>query len=372
STYKTAVVTAFNQYSFEDVPTPAPTSGQVLVKILSIYINPGYKHFISGHVPFLHTFPVRPGGGAIGRVEAVGEDSLTLSPGQLVYVDPAIVGRDAPEEKIVHGSIQGFNPRQIQLSTKAWTQGTISQKTIVPVESVVPVNEEFWLKTKGYELERIWMVNRFIVPYVGYERAQLQPGDTVLVAFATGGLGNAAIELALALGAAHVVGLGRTQSKLDTWHASLPAQYASRVSTVALTGDIPTDTAAIIAATPSKKGVDVYFDLTPTAGMAEASAHLSAGIGAVKTKGRVIFMGNVQRDVTIPYGQIVMKDLSVHGAYMYDMSVPKKVFRLAESGLLSVDHYSTEVLEGGLDAFGKAMDLAGEKKGTRFELFIRP
>ncbi|KAF8313984.1 GroES-like protein [Clavulina sp. PMI_390] len=373
ATHKSVVVTSLGQYGVQEVSTPVPTSGQVLVKILAFTVNPNYKYIIGGHIPFFNTFPMRPGGGCIGRVEAVGNDALTVSPGQLVLVNPSIYGRDDPAEKIVQGLIQGFNPRQVQLATKAWAHGAISEKTLVPLENVVPVNEEYWLKTKGYPTEKIMALMRFALPYHGYELAKLKAGETVVVAFATGSLGNAAIELALVLGAAHVVGLGRTQSKLDAWHASLPAQYASRVSTVALTGDVAADTASIQAATPAKSGADVFFDLTPTGAAPDAiSAHLGAGIGAMRPKGRVILMGNVMNNVSLPYRQIVAKDLQLLGAYLNPVDVPKKVVRLAESGLLTIDHYQTEVMAGGMDVLAKAMDVAEEKKGTRFTLLLAP
>ncbi|KAF8318511.1 NAD(P)-binding protein [Clavulina sp. PMI_390] len=370
ATHSTVVLTSRTELSIKEVPTPIPTSGQALITILAFPVHPNLKLVFSS--PFYHTFPLYPGGGCVGRVEAVGDDALALKPGQLVYVDPAILGRDAPEEKIVHGLIQGFNPRQVQLSTKAWTQGTMSQKTLVPIENVVPVDEDHWVKIKGFPIEKIWMVNRFMLSYAGFEYAKLQPGDTVVVAFATGRLGNAAIELALALGAAHVVGLGRTQSKLDAWKSSLPPQYASRVSVVALTYDIPKDTKAIIAATPQQRGADIFFDLTPRQAADTASAHIGAGIGALKNKGRIVFMGYIPSDISFPYGQFVAKDLQLFGGFMYDMSVPKKVLRLVESGLLSVDHYETELMDGGLEVVENAMDRATDKKSTRYNLFIKP
>ncbi|KAF8318514.1 hypothetical protein DL93DRAFT_2133343 [Clavulina sp. PMI_390] len=364
------VVTARGEISLADVETPTPTSGQVLVRVLAFPILADFRALIAS--PMCHTFPLYPGGGCIGRVEAAGDDTLTVAPGQLVYVDPAILGRDAPEEKIVHGLIQGFTPRQIQLSTKAWTQGTMSQKTLVPVESVIPVDEEFWTKTKGFPVEKIWAVNRFVLPFTGFELANLRAGEVVVIAFTTGRLGNAATELALTLGAAHVVGLGRSQSRLDAWISSLPPQYASRVSAVALTGDIPTDTQAIVASTPYSKGADIYYDFTPPEGSATASAHIGAGIGALKNKGRIVFMGNVLSDISFPYIQVVNKDLKLFGSYMYDLSVPKKVFRLVESGLLSIDHYETEIVDGGLDAFDKAIAAAASNKNPRSTVLIKP
>lgn len=111
-------------------------------------------------------------------------------------------------------------------------------------------------------------------------------------------LGNAAVELALALGAGYVVGLGRNQSKLDAWKATFSVTQASRISAVGLTGDITKDTEAITAATPKSLGADVFF----------ASAHIKASIGALKIKGCVILMGSILTDIALPYFEVARKD----------------------------------------------------------------
>lgn len=168
-------------------PTPIPTSGQVLVRVLSLQIGPAHKAILSGAIPFIRHYPLTPGGGCIGRVEAVGSDAISVEPGQLVYVDPAIIGRDDPTQKIVHGAIQGFTPRAEKLAVEGWRDGTMGEKALVPLENVIPLDEKLLVEEKGYSFNQIFLVNRFVLTYWGYELAKLQAGDTVIVAFATGG-----------------------------------------------------------------------------------------------------------------------------------------------------------------------------------------
>src|SRR3954449_6649652 len=88
--------------------------------------------------------------------------------------------------------------------------------------------------------ERLVGLSKLAVPYGGFLRAGLQAGETVLVNGASGYFGSAAVILALALGAARVVAVGRDSAAL----AALAAAAGPRVATVALSGDRENDTRA--------------------------------------------------------------------------------------------------------------------------------
>lgn len=181
-------------------------------------------------------------------------------------------------------------------------------------------------------------------------------------------LGNAAVELALTLGAGHVVGLGRDQTKLDKWKSTFSASQAARISAVSLTGNIAQDTESITSATPKSLGADVYFDLTPPTAAQTASLHIKACIEALKIRGRIILMGYVPTDVSLPYYQLVRKDLQLFGGFMYDLSVPRAVMRMLEMGLLDLDGCETKSFPG-MDKLQEVLDHAAEHSGTKFNCF---
>lgn len=172
----------------ESVETPQPSSGQVLVQVLSIQIGNNHKAIISGQlpVPFLHFFPLTPGPGCVGKVVAVGPDATTIAPGQLVFVDPTIVARDDPEQKIVHGFIQGFTEKAGKLAREGWRDGSWAEKVIAPLENVTVLDEEHFVKELGYSVGQLASVGRFFIPFGGCSDAGLVAGETVVVAFATG------------------------------------------------------------------------------------------------------------------------------------------------------------------------------------------
>lgn len=188
-THKAVYLPAAGQaFQIITTPTPVPTSGQVLVRVLSTNIGRNHKAVLAGAYHLIRHYPLTPGGGCIGRVEAIGSDAISIEPGQLVYVDPAIIGRDDPTQKIVHGMIQGFGfaPRATKLAVDGWRNGTFAEKAIVPLENAIPLDEKYLVDEKGYSFDQLYLANKFVLPYWGYELAKLKAGDTVIVAFATG------------------------------------------------------------------------------------------------------------------------------------------------------------------------------------------
>ncbi|MFJ5590746.1 alcohol dehydrogenase catalytic domain-containing protein [Streptomyces noursei] len=75
----------------EQAPPAAPRAGQVLVRVLSRPIHPGDLvgvEGLSGVPRQRHSFPVSPGLEGMGVIEAAGEESYALRPGQRVAFFP--------------------------------------------------------------------------------------------------------------------------------------------------------------------------------------------------------------------------------------------------------------------------------------------
>lgn len=168
------------------IETPEPTSGQVLVRVLSVCVGPTHKAAITGELPFPLHFPLTPGAGCIGRVEAVGSDATTVAAGQLVFVDPTIRARDDPSQRIVQGLIQGMTEKSALLGRNGWRDGTWTEKAVVPLENTFPLDEKYFVGERHYSFARLTWVHRFCVPLGGLQAARLKPGETVVVAYATG------------------------------------------------------------------------------------------------------------------------------------------------------------------------------------------
>jgi D-arabinose 1-dehydrogenase-like Zn-dependent alcohol dehydrogenase len=90
--------------------------------------------------------------------------------------------------------------------TGEWRDWTYAEYAKVPLENCHPLDEERLLgKVEngglGYEIEDVANAMGPLVPYGGLVDIRLQPGETIIIAPATGLFGGRAVEVALAMGA---------------------------------------------------------------------------------------------------------------------------------------------------------------------------
>jgi NADPH2:quinone reductase len=157
----------------EEVPDPQPDPGQVVVRVHAVGVNPVETYIRSGTYAVKPPLPYTPGSDAAGVVHAVGEEVTRYRVGDRVYTAGAIAGAYA-------------------------------QLALCPVDQVYPLPEKVSFE-QGAALH---------VPYATayralFQRAKAHAGQTVLVHGATGGVGLAAVQFAVAAGMT-VIGTGGT------------------------------------------------------------------------------------------------------------------------------------------------------------------
>lgn len=350
------------------LPTPTPVHGQALVKILAVRVGGIIKNVVDGKSPFPFLPDCVPGAGCIGRIEAVGADSVSFKPGQLVYVDPTIRARDDANAVFIHSTIHGFDEKSNKL-VRAWHNGTLAEKVVVPLENTFALDEgvllgngESGAQQKKHSIAELVNLQKAVIPYQGWKLAKLQLGETAAVAFATGDFGGAAIDVALAMGAARVLALGRNAEKLAKWRETCDPRYVDRVVCVALTGDPNKDAEAMKQAAPN--GIQIFFDMSPPSATATAHLHIEAGIKALERGGRMVWMGYIPKGIPLDYGQLVVKDISLYAKYMYSNQEVRELIRLVEAGLLSFKQYK-ETLYTGFDNIEHVLEQSHSETGLR-------
>jgi NADPH2:quinone reductase len=148
----------------EEVPTPTPGSGEVLVRIEAVGINPVDTYIRSGNYPLAGDLPYTPGFDAAGVIEATGGEVGHRRIGERVYVA---------------GSLSG----------------TYAEFALCREDQVHPLPERISFvqgAALGVPYATAW--------YALFARAQAQPGEFLLVHGASGGVGTAAVQLARAAG----------------------------------------------------------------------------------------------------------------------------------------------------------------------------
>jgi NADPH:quinone reductase-like Zn-dependent oxidoreductase len=312
------------------VATPTPQSGQVLIKVLASPILAYYRAIFTGKLPYPLPLPFTPGVSPIGRIEAIGSDTTSLKPGQLVYVDLTVRARDDPLKEqgtsILQGLFGGVSPEARILSESDWRHGSWAEKQIVPLENVHVLDESLLREQMGYSPARLTWINTLLVPYGGLLSGALQPGETVIVCFATGHFGGAAVDVALAMGAGRVVAVGRRMSFLENIQAVYPKGKVVGVATDGLDDACLKD--ALRKETPQGLGADLFLDFTPASVAAGRKwIHISSAISALKANGRAILMGGASHTVNLSYSELMTRNITVKGNFMFDGTAPAKLIR---------------------------------------------
>ncbi|MEY9968252.1 NADPH:quinone reductase-like Zn-dependent oxidoreductase [Streptacidiphilus sp. MAP12-16] len=227
---------------------PQRTAGTTLVRITAASINPVDLHISSGgHPAGTPPVPHIPGVEGVGTV--VESDSLAV--GTRVRV-----------------SVPG-----------GFVDGTLAEYVSAPDATCVPLPDAL-----GDDLAAAIGIVGISALVALREEAGLRPGDSVLVLGATGGLGQALVHLARALGAGRVIAAGRNPQRLETLaeHAdtllldSDPAEFAARLAKAGGPVDVVADLLwgpYASCALPSLLPDGRYVNLGQTAGA-------EAGIGA--------------------------------------------------------------------------------------------
>jgi len=275
--------------SVETVNMPEAVPGSLIVKILAANLDTSANKIVTGGLWGLEVpSPSIPGTRGVGRVVAMGPDTSSFEIGQLVLLDPFIRARDNPEVSFLWGAgVFGGDPRAKKLSQGPWANGMWAEYVRSPLENCYALDERVLMGSPsngglGYTASELTIIARHVVAYGGLRGINLQAGETVIVAPATGNFSGAAVDVASALGA-RVIAVGRSKKTLEKIAASTP-----RVSVYELTGDVEEDQAGI----QRLGAIDAYIDISPA--VANESTHVRSCIGAVRSYGRISLVSTSQ------------------------------------------------------------------------------
>ena len=160
---------------WQELPTPEPKAGQVRLAVKASSLNFPDILIVQNKYQFKPAPPFVPGSEFAGIVEAVGEGVTSVKPGDRVA---AMAGT-----------------------------GGFGTHAIVPAEKLVPLPP-----TMSFEHGAAFLMTYGTSQHALLDRGALQPGETVLVLGAAGGVGTAAIQIAKAVGA-RVIAAASTDDK---------------------------------------------------------------------------------------------------------------------------------------------------------------
>src|SRR6202158_3258534 len=223
----------------EELPTPSPAAGQVLVHMRAAGVNPYDTYMRAGTYAVKPLLPYTPGSDGAGVVEAIGDGVKKAKPGDRVYTAKTVTGAYAEYALALEEQVHSL-PDKISLGQGAG----------------------------------VW------VPYgtayhALHHSAEAHASETVLVHGASGGVGSAAVQMAKAMGLT-VFGTAGTQKGIDLAKREGAYQVFDHGQTGYQEG--------ILKATGGR-GVDIVLEML-------ANVNLSTDLKLLATNGRVIIIGN--------------------------------------------------------------------------------
>lgn len=246
----------------EDVPSLTPQPGQVVVSVRAAGVNFPDTLIIQGKYQFKPEPPFSPGGEAAGIVKAVGEGVTNVKTGDRVIA--------------------------------AATWGGFAEEMVADADRLVPMPD-------GMDFVP---ASAFILTYgTSYhalkDRANLRPGETLLVLGASGGVGLAAVQLGRAMGA-KVIAAASSDAKLEVAKrngASEVINYGTE------------DLRSRIKQITGGKGVDVVYD--PVGG-----PYSEPALRDMAWNGRFLVVGFAAGDIPkIPLNLALLKGCAIVGVF---------------------------------------------------------
>jgi 6-hydroxycyclohex-1-ene-1-carbonyl-CoA dehydrogenase len=325
----------------EDIPTPKAGPGEVLVRVAACGACHTDLHYIEHGVPTFKKPPIVLGHEASGIVEEVGADVANVKKGQRVLI-PAVLtcgkcafcrqGREniCADMKMLGNHFDGAYAEFV----------AVPSKDLLDLPAAIPLREASVI------------ADALSTPYHAVRnRAQVRPGDTVVV-FGCGGVGINAVQLA-ALAGGFVIAVDVNDRKLE-WASQFGASKtinASRVEKVSkeikkLTGG----------------GADIVLEVIGNPRTFEEAFE------SVRIGGRLVAVGYTHESSAIVPGKIMFKELEVIGSLGCRPVDYIPLIRMVAQGKIDLSRIVTHRF--GLEEIQRAFEVMHE--GTSLRSIVIP
>lgn len=253
----------------EEVLDPTPGPGQVVIEVKAVGINFPDTLIIEDKYQFRPERPFAPGAEVAGVVDAVGEGVKGVFRGDRVIAVPG------------------------------W--GGLVERLAVPANTLIPIPE-------GMEFEEAAaLVMTYGTSYYALkDRAKLQPGETLLVLGAAGGVGAAAVELGKAMGA-RVVAAASTNEKVE-FALELGADNGLIYPSGKLDKSAQKELSGELKLATGRDGADVVYD-------AVGGDYCEPALRAMDWNGRYLVVGFPAGIPSLPLNLTLLKSVSVIGVF---------------------------------------------------------
>ncbi len=285
---KAAVFRAPNEpLTIEDLPTPEPKAGEVLVRVAGCGVCHTDLHYLDHGTPTFKPPPIILGHEVAGTVTEVGSGVTVLAAGTRVLI-PAVLAcghcvlcRSGRENICENSQMLGNH-----------IDGGYAEFVAVPAKDVVHMPDDVPL------VEGSIIADAVTTPYHAVvRRGKVMPGDWVAV-FGCGGVGLSLVQIASAVGA-RVIAVDVKDAKLET----AMRFGATAVLNAATTKKVDKEIRGL-----SGGGVDVAFEAVGKAVTQELA------LNSLATGARLVLVGYSPETLPLNAGRVMFREIDVVGS----------------------------------------------------------
>jgi NADPH2:quinone reductase len=248
--------------TYEDLPSLRPGPGQLVISVKACGVNFPDTLIIQNKYQFKPELPFSPGGEVAGIVKSVGPD------------------------------VSGFKPGDRVFALTRW--GGFAEEVISSIENTWPLPETIDFITAGSTLYTLGTSYHALK-----DRANLQPGETLLVLGAAGGVGLAAVQLGTLMGAT-VIAAASSEEKLAA------CRQAGATATINYSTENLRERVKEIT---GGRGVDVVFDPV-------GDQYTEPALRSIAWKGRYLIVGFAAGEIPkIPMNLPLLKGCEIVGVF---------------------------------------------------------
>jgi NADPH2:quinone reductase len=253
----------------EEVLDPTPKAGEVVIDVRAIGVNFPDTLIIEDKYQFKPQRPFSPGGELSGVVEAVGEGVKGVRKGDRVIAMPG------------------------------W--GGMVERIAVKADSVIKMPDGMSFE-EGAALVMTYGTSYYALK----DRAKLQPGESLLILGAAGGVGAAAVELGKAMGA-HVIAAASTNDKVQ-FALELGADNGLIYPSGPMDKAAQKELSGELKLASGRDGPDVVYD-------GVGGDYCEPALRAMDWNGRYLVVGFPAGIPSLPLNLTLLKSVSVVGVF---------------------------------------------------------
>ncbi len=328
----------------EDVPTPEPGPGEVLVRIeAALTCGTDVKSYKRGHPTLFKTMPSPFGHEFAGEIEAVGERVGDWRPGMRV-----VAANSAPCNRCYYCKVGD----QSMCEELEFLNGAFAEYIVVPSRIV---DQNLFEIPDGVEFSRAALLEPLACAVHGVVRTPIELGDTVAV-IGAGQIGLMFVRLATERGA-RVICVDKSLDRLAV------ARKLGAEETIEAADGVDT-IAAVREWTLEGRGTDVVIEAVGLPALWEQALEM------VRKGGEVTLFGGAPSGTSIQVDTLLLhySQITIRGIFHHTPHTVQTAFDLLRSGRVDPEPFISGVRP--LEDIVAALESHGRQEGIKYE--IRP